>query len=172
MFRALSGDGQEIHLKCEGVGNDEIYLITYGLKLQGRHFPKDSARLTLAKGTVYSISFQPDDPYNHRNRAPEERQGMIYIGEAFVRGFDLLKKDEKSHFGYAAPNSFTKERFEALVKEDEDEGFRYRVAFSSKTAYFSREIAEIRLAELQSILDTRSSDEFLDATEGVITYSI
>lgn len=58
------------------------------------------------------------------------------------------------------------------LKENEDEGFRYRVKFSSKTAYFSREIAEIRLAELQSILDTRSSDEFLDATEGVITYSI
>lgn len=172
MFRALSGDGQEIHLKCEGVGNDEIYLITYGLKIQGRHFPKDSARLVLAKGTVYSISFQPDDPYNLRNRAPEECQGMIYIGEAFVRGFDLLEKDEKSRFGYVTPNSFTKERFEALVKEDEDEGFRYAIKFSSKTAYFSREIAEIRLAELQNILDTHSRDEFWDATGGAITYTV
>lgn len=49
MFRALSGDGQEIHLSCEEVGNDEVYLITYGRKLQTNNFPYDTSVLSWSR---------------------------------------------------------------------------------------------------------------------------
>ena len=169
MFRALSGDGLEIHLQCEGVGNDEIYLITYGRKLQAKKCPYDTGRLVLAKGKVESITFQPY-PSPLFSRTGKSHDSMIYYGEAVVHGFDLFQKDANSPFGYVT--SVTKDRVDQLLKADEEGMFQFGVKFSRKTAFFNREIAEIRLAELQRIRDTCSPADFVDATDGAIVYYV
>ena len=169
MFRALSGDGLEIHLQCEGVGNEEIYLITYGRKLQAKKCPYDTGRLVLAKGKVESITFQPY-PSSLFSRTGKSHDSMIYYGEAVVHGFDLFQKDANSPFGYVT--SVTKDRVDQLLKADEEGMFQFGVKFSRKTAFFNREIAEIRLAELQRIRDTCSPADFVDATDGAIVYYV
>lgn len=169
MFRALSGDGLEIHLQCEGVGKDEIYLITYGRKLQAKKCPYDTGRLVLAKGKVESITFQPY-PSSLFSRTGKSHDSMIYYGEAVVHGFDLFQKDANSPFGYVT--SVTKDRVDQLLKADEEGMFQFGVKFSRKTAFFNREIAEIRLAELQRIRDTCSPADFVDATDGAIVYYV
>lgn len=169
MFRALSGDGLEIHLQCEDVGNDEIYLITYGRKLQAKKCPYDTGRLVLAKGKVESITFQPY-PSSLFSRTGKSHDSMIYYGEAVVHGFDLFQKDANSPFGYVT--SVTKDRVDQLLKADEEGMFQFGVKFSRKTAFFNREIAEIRLAELQRIRDTCSPADFVDATDGAIVYYV
>ena len=169
MFRALSGDGLEIHLQCEGVGNDEIYLITYGRKLQAKKCPYDTGRLVLAKGKVESITFQPY-PSSLFSRTGKSHDSMIYYGEAVVHGFDLFQKDANSPFGYVT--SVTKDRVDQPLKADEEGMFQFGVKFSRKTAFFNREIAEIRLAELQRIRDTCSPADFVDATDGAIVYYV
>lgn len=171
MFRALSGDGLEIHLQCEGVGNDEIYLITYGRKLQANRCPYDTGRLVLAKGKVESITFQPY-PSSLSSRTGKNHDSMIYHGEAVVHGFDLFQKDANSPFGYVTSGSVTKDRVDQLLKADEEGMFQFGLKFSRKTAFFNREIAEIRLAELQHIRDTCSYADFADATDGAIVYVI
>lgn len=171
MFRALSGDGWEIHLQCEGVGNDEIYLITYGRKLQAKKCPYDTGRLVLAKGKVESITFQPY-PSSLFSRTGKSHDSMIYYGEAVVHGFDLFQKDANSPFGYVTSGSVTKDRVDQLLKADEEGMFQFGVKFSRKTAFFNRKIAEIRLAELQRIRDTCSPADFVDATDGAIVYYV
>ena len=169
MFRALSGDGQEIHLSCEEVGTDEVSLITYGRKLQTNNFPYDTKRLVLVKGKVDSVTFMCDDPLNHRGKDPKDYGGMTYAGKAIVQMLDLFERSEDSPTGFVTSKSVTQDRVDRLVEEAKDGTFIQLVKFSSKTAYFNREIAELKLAELQELRAHGSYTDFAEASDRVIT---
>ena len=112
-----------------------------------------------------------------------EDEKLLYWNYVAVMRFGLLHKQYRytvfdcmpdmltnSPFGYVT--SVTKDRVDQLLKADEEGMFQFGVKFSRKTAFFNREIAEIRLAELQRIRDTCSPADFVDATDGAIVYYV